>query len=98
MYLNKIDSDLIRDIILYRVNHAFMKLYDVSIFSMSFFDSEKTSIQGYELITRSYIKVEYEFWEARLDGSQPINKDSMIIYKDEYLPLIRQKKMKMLGI
>jgi len=99
MELSKLDNELIRDILLYRLNHAYCPhLYDVSVFGIHFIDKEETSIQGDNITTRPYLKIEYNFWEVSVGLESPINSNNMIVYKNEYISLIRQKKMKLLGI
>jgi hypothetical protein len=71
---------------------------DVSVFGIHFIEKEETSIQGDTITTRPYLKIEYNFWEVAVGLESPINSNNMIVYKEEYISLIRQKKMKLLGI
>lgn len=86
-----LDTELIRDIILYRVNMAYgFGQYDIDIETISM------KMDGYH---GEFYYVSFKYWECFSSIKKEIVvDDSMNIYKDEYISLLRQKKLKDLGI
>lgn len=78
------DLDLIRDIILYRVNFASTILYDIEICAV---DTSSDKIIVY-----------FNMSEVEVNMSASIVADDTTIEYPMYLSLLRQKKLKEIGI